>query len=381
MLRQDATAVAARAGRCRTQDRQWRPAVQPARPVFVRPERRQSSPTPTPTPDRQRRRHASRRRSRAAAMAACSVRAAASTSGFKEIVMATRCNHADAARFGARDRLCASSSGSSGSTTTTGIAGQFPDLPDAADDAAAEPEPARSARHQPVHRSSSCNSPASSSSSRPNDQLKSLDRSGEERAGDPGAGLRRQDRRRRRQHRASSTTPATWNFSVAEGHRTPRSRSPIRRGQTVYTGNYNAERRATPVFVWDGKGNDGTQWPAGNYKMTATAKDSSRQQRGDLHRSPGRGRFGRSHRRSPPLLSIGGQNYTIDQIKRVRPTRANGRSRCEQSARRRSVIVRTHSDPVLQITRPPGIISDAGPRPLRGIFKEIRIEALGLGKF
>jgi len=30
-----------------------------------------------------------------------------------------------------------------------------------------------------------------------------------------------------------------------------------------------------PGFVWDGKGNDGSQWPAGSYKLTATAKDSS----------------------------------------------------------------------------------------------------------
>ena len=28
-------------------------------------------------------------------------------------------------------------------------------------------------------------------------------------------------------------------------------------------------------FIWDGKGNDGTQWPEGTYTMTATCKDSA----------------------------------------------------------------------------------------------------------
>ncbi len=43
------------------------------------------------------------------------------------------------------------SSSNTGVDKTTGIADNFQDLPDAADHAAAEPEPAGSARHQPVH--------------------------------------------------------------------------------------------------------------------------------------------------------------------------------------------------------------------------------------
>src|SRR6187455_2599865 len=36
-------------------------------------------------------------------------------------------------------------------------------------------------------------------------------------------------------------------------------------GQTVYSGNFAlTDKKAS--FVWDGKGNDGTQWPAGTYK-------------------------------------------------------------------------------------------------------------------
>jgi flagellar basal-body rod modification protein FlgD len=32
-----------------------------------------------------------------------------------------------------------------------------------------------------------------------------------------------------------------------------------------------------PAFVWDGKGNDGTQWPAGDYKMTGDGEGLQRQ--------------------------------------------------------------------------------------------------------
>ena len=73
-------------------------------------------------------------------------------------------------------------------------------------------------------------------------------------------------------------------------------------------------------FVWDGKGNDGTQWPDGTYTLTATGKDSSgnnvaisTEVQGIVDSV--------DLTASPPLLSIGGQSYTTDQIKRViRPT-------------------------------------------------------------
>ena len=66
-------------------------------------------------------------------------------------------------------------------------------------------------------------------------------------------------------------------------------------GQTVFSGSY-ALQKGNPTFTWDGKGNDGTQWPAGNYTLNVSGKDCRRQQHGNPQRSPGRGRFGRSHR-------------------------------------------------------------------------------------
>ncbi|CAN7456685.1 flagellar biosynthesis protein FlgD [Bradyrhizobium sp. LjRoot220] len=111
---------------------------------------------------------------------------------------------------------------------------------------------------------------------------------------------------------------ATWNF------KTDKDTSAVititnSAGQTAYTGNYTL-KQGNASFVWDGRGNDGVQWPAGAYTLSATGKDSSgnnvaisTEVQGivdsvDLSASP-------------PLLSIGGQNYTTDKIKRVvRPT-------------------------------------------------------------
>ena len=86
-------------------------------------------------------------------------------------------------------------------------------------------------------------------------------------------------------------------------------------GQTVYSGKF-ALSKGDSGFAWDGKGNDGTQYPAGTYTLTATGKDANGKDVAistevlgvvdsvDLTASP-------------PLLSIGGQTYTTDQIRRV----------------------------------------------------------------
>jgi flagellar basal-body rod modification protein FlgD len=86
-------------------------------------------------------------------------------------------------------------------------------------------------------------------------------------------------------------------------------------GQTVYSGNFNINA-GNFSFVWDGKGNDGTQWPDGNYKMTVTAKDAS----GNSVSIPTEIQGvvdSVDLTANPPLLSIGGNNYTVDKIKRV----------------------------------------------------------------
>ncbi len=86
-------------------------------------------------------------------------------------------------------------------------------------------------------------------------------------------------------------------------------------GQTVFSGNYSLSA-GNASFVWDGKGNDGVQYPKGTYTLTATGKDSSgtsvaisTEVQGVVDSV--------DLTASPPLLSVGGQSYTTDQIKRV----------------------------------------------------------------
>ena len=187
----------------------------------------------------------------------------------------------------------AANSAAARSSTATGHRRQFPDLPDAADHPAAEPEPARSARHQPVHRAARAVRRRRAAAKAERSARQSLISSAEERAGDPGAGLCRQHRRRRRQHGAVRRLDGHLEFQGAKGHQRHDHHHQCGRTDGLYRHLYAEQGNAS--FVWDGKGNDGTQWPAGNYTLTATGKDVRRQQRGDLHRSPGRGRFGRSH--------------------------------------------------------------------------------------
>jgi flagellar basal-body rod modification protein FlgD len=111
---------------------------------------------------------------------------------------------------------------------------------------------------------------------------------------------------------------ANWSFNVTKPS-TATITIKDSTGQTAYTGNF-AVNPGTQNFTWDGRGNDGRVWPAGNYTLTATAVDTNKQSVAistevqavvdsvDLTQDP-------------PQLSINGQNYTLDKIKRiVRPT-------------------------------------------------------------
>ena len=107
---------------------------------------------------------------------------------------------------------------------------------------------------------------------------------------------------------------ATWNFSAPQNSSATITITNSA-GQTAYTGSF-AIGSGNSSFVWDGKGNDGTKWPVGDYKMTVTAKDSngkdvaiSTEVQGTVDSV--------DLTASPALLSIGGKNYTVDQIKRV----------------------------------------------------------------
>ncbi|HWW46894.1 MAG TPA: flagellar hook capping FlgD N-terminal domain-containing protein [Xanthobacteraceae bacterium] len=86
-------------------------------------------------------------------------------------------------------------------------------------------------------------------------------------------------------------------------------------GQTVFTGEYTADA-GDQSFTWNGKGNDGTQWPDGTYTMSATAKDASGQYVGVTTQIYGVVDSA-DLTKSPPVLTIGGQEFTVDKIQRI----------------------------------------------------------------
>src|SRR5471032_407801 len=102
----------------------------------------------------------------------------------------------------------------------------------------------------------------------------------------------------------NSTQPATATITIADST-----------GRTAYTGT-STVNSGSQNFVWNGQGNDGTIWPAGNYTLTATGASASGQSTAistqiqapvdsvDLTQSP-------------PLLSVQGQSYTLNQIQKI----------------------------------------------------------------
>jgi flagellar basal-body rod modification protein FlgD len=107
---------------------------------------------------------------------------------------------------------------------------------------------------------------------------------------------------------------ATWNLNAPTNASTTVTITSST-GATAYSGPFTMSQ-GNASFVWDGKGNDGTQWPPGAYKMTVVGTDStganvavSTEVQGVVDSV--------DLTASPPLLSIGGQNYTTNQIKRI----------------------------------------------------------------
>src|SRR5436190_1373824 len=86
-------------------------------------------------------------------------------------------------------------------------------------------------------------------------------------------------------------------------------------GQTAYSGTFPLNA-GTQAFAWDGRGNNGTQWPDGTYALSITAKDASGQSvavsttvNGTVDAV--------DLTQNPPTLTIGGQSYGLDKIKQV----------------------------------------------------------------
>jgi flagellar basal-body rod modification protein FlgD len=73
------------------------------------------------------------------------------------------------------------------------------------------------------------------------------------------------------------------------------------------------------TFTWNGKGNNGAQWPDGSYTIAVSVKGASGQSVALSTETSGVV-DSVDMTKTPPVLSIGGQTYTLDQIKQVRRT-------------------------------------------------------------
>jgi flagellar basal-body rod modification protein FlgD len=108
---------------------------------------------------------------------------------------------------------------------------------------------------------------------------------------------------------------ATWDLSVPANSNVNVTIANSS-GQNVFTGSYAVNAGTNQAFTWDGKGTDGTQWPDGKYTMTATAADSAGNSVGVTTQIQGVvSSVDLTH--SPPMLTINGQTYTVNQIKAI----------------------------------------------------------------
>jgi flagellar basal-body rod modification protein FlgD len=113
---------------------------------------------------------------------------------------------------------------------------------------------------------------------------------------------------------ALKNSSATWSFQVPKPI-TAAVTIKSSTGQTVYSGSFTMNT-GLQTFNWDGRDNAGTLWPDGKYTISVTGKDASGQTVAvptevegvvdsvDLSKTP-------------PVLSVGGQDFTLDKIKRV----------------------------------------------------------------
>ena len=112
-----------------------------------------------------------------------------------------------------------------------------------------------------------------------------------------------------------TNSEATWELNIPSAS-TVNISIANSSGQTVYTNTFAANAGNNQVFSWNGLGSDGTQLPDGNYTLTATAKDSANNTVA-VTTSVAGVVSSVNLTQSPPLLSIGGQTFTVNQVQSI----------------------------------------------------------------
>jgi flagellar basal-body rod modification protein FlgD len=100
------------------------------------------------------------------------------------------------------------------------------------------------------------------------------------------------------------TKPATATVTISDAA-----------GQTAYKTTISVTP-GSQAFVWDGRGNDGRQWPDGTYKISVSAVDANNQPTAVVTEVQGKV-DSVDLTQSPPTLSINSQDYALTQIKRI----------------------------------------------------------------
>jgi flagellar basal-body rod modification protein FlgD len=114
---------------------------------------------------------------------------------------------------------------------------------------------------------------------------------------------------------ALTNSQATWQLNIPSNSTVSISIASST-GQTVFTGTFPANAGKDQAFNWNGKDNNGIQLPDGNYTLTATAKDSTGNSVAVTTQVEGVV-SSVDLTQSPPLLSIGGQTFTVNQIQSI----------------------------------------------------------------
>jgi flagellar basal-body rod modification protein FlgD len=114
---------------------------------------------------------------------------------------------------------------------------------------------------------------------------------------------------------ALTDSTATWQLSVPTAS-TVNITIASSTGQNVFSGSYAVNAGNNQPFTWNGQGSDGTQLPDGNYTLTATGKNASGATVAITTAVEGVVNSV-DLTQSPPLLSIGGQTYTVSQIQSI----------------------------------------------------------------
>ena len=112
----------------------------------------------------------------------------------------------------------------------------------------------------------------------------------------------------------TSTAPASWNLSSA-GPATGNVTITNSSGTVVYTGTTSLNSGSN-AYTWNGTGNTGQTWPAGQYTIAVTATSASGQAVTVTPQVTGTV-TGVDLTQNPPQLIVGGQDYAMSAVQGV----------------------------------------------------------------